>query len=319
MLTPRMKWSDTRFWIICFAAMGYWVGDVRRVQVREARARARRREREREERRAEEEPVRAQMEHGQAPEEGGGQGAAAAAAAAPNGAALPAHPATFNNPTQTQNQNQNPNQTTTTNPLEALAHLHLTADARYLQLPLGPSGEAQLTTTRPRARPAQIITQALLPIYLFFITLVPVLENMRAGAIRRRERAMRVIVGELNPPVPAVPGVAARVDDTANAVAGSGTGTGAGSITGEVAGAVQGLQAVRAADGIDPGEAEHQQEQEQAAEPITILPQGLDETGIKYYHRVLLKGEGIDWEDEREAQRIAEAEFGGGGGGGGWD
>lgn len=317
MLTPRMKWSDTRFWIICFAAMGYWVGDVRRVQVREARARARRREREREERRAEEEPVMAQMEmpmqeagvggrgQGQAPGEEGGQGPAAV-----DGAALPAHPATFNNPTQTQDQNQNPTQTTTTNPLEALAHLHLTTDARYLQLPLGPSGEAQLTTTRPRARPAQIITQALLPIYLFFITLVPVLENMRAGAIRRRERAMRVIVGELNPPV--------HVDGTADAVAGSATVTGAGSITGEVAGAEQGAESVRTADGTDPGEAGHQQEQERPAEPITVLPQGLDEKGIKYYHRVLLKGEGIDWEDEREAQRIAEAEFGGGGGGG-WD
>lgn len=37
--------------------------------------------------------------------------------------------------------------------------------------------------------------------------------------------------------------------------------------------------------------------------PELVLPEGLNEEAKKYYQRVMERGEGIDWEEEREAQR----------------
>lgn len=34
-----------------------------------------------------------------------------------------------------------------------------------------------------------------------------------------------------------------------------------------------------------------------------VLPEGLNEVARKYYLRTMERGEGIDWEEEREAQR----------------
>jgi hypothetical protein len=58
----------------------------------------------------------------------------------------------------------------------------------------------------------------------------------------------------------------------------------------------------------------------EAAEAQTaelVLPEGLNEVGRKYYLRTMERGEGIDWEEEREAQRAMgvgreEEEAGGG-------
>lgn len=43
-------------------------------------------------------------------------------------------------------------------------------------------------------------------------------------------------------------------------------------------------------------------------EPPTILPDGLLPEARRYYLRVIAKGEGIDWEEEREAQRAMGVE-----------
>jgi hypothetical protein len=34
-----------------------------------------------------------------------------------------------------------------------------------------------------------------------------------------------------------------------------------------------------------------------------VYPQGLNDVAKRYYERVVVRGEGVDWEEEREAQR----------------
>jgi hypothetical protein len=117
------------------------------------------------------------------------------------------------------------------------------------------------------------LTQLLLPVALWVITLVPEFEAIRARAIRRRERAMRVLVGELtaNSPETAVGEVGADVDPAERLEAGEGEGGG---------------------EGAEPSQV-----------PRHVFPQGLGVAAGKYYDRVMQRGEGIDWEEEREAQR----------------
>jgi hypothetical protein len=46
-----------------------------------------------------------------------------------------------------------------------------------------------------------------------------------------------------------------------------------------------------------------------------VYPEGLNSVAKRYYERVMARGEGVDWEEEREAQRalgIPEEEEGGG-------
>jgi hypothetical protein len=164
-------------------------------------------------------------------------------------------------------------------------------DARQLHLPLSSThsaldaSDAQRTATDParaeairrRAgrQPARLLTQLLLPVALWVITLVPEFEAIRARAIRRRERAMRVLVGELtaNSPETGVGGVGGDESPAERIEAGAAEGEGEG-------------------EGV-----------EQLPVPRHVFPQGLGLAAGKYYVRVMQRGEGIDWEEEREAQR----------------
>lgn len=302
MLTPRMKWTDTRFWIIVFGAMGWWVGDVRRVQVREARARVRAREREEAERRAQDPAYAAMMAEqervratgtgqGDTPQQQQGQRQRQEQEAIPDpplpgqapvlppvqpgvqhrGANAGARDHAAGGLFGTAGQNDNMPDAV----LKHLAHMHLARESAYLQItPSDPSNNAGPQHPRQQPRPSRLTTYLLLPIYLYFLTLIPALENLRAKAIRERERTIRVMVGELN-----LPDTGAEFAPNFEQAQAQGEGQGQG-------------------------------------EAQTILPRGLDEIGERYYRRVLAKGEGIDWEEEREAQRAAEAEFGRGDGDG---
>lgn len=114
----------------------------------------------------------------------------------------------------------------------------------------------------------------LLPIALWFITLIPEWESMRARSIRRRERAIRVLVGELSTRV-AAQGERDSESEEAEVDASDAPG-------GQSAGGTASATAIQ---------------------PPQVLPQGLNEIAKRYYQRVLARGEGIDWEEEREAQR----------------
>lgn len=51
---------------------------------------------------------------------------------------------------------------------------------------------------------------------------------------------------------------------------------------------------------------------EEGAEALRIYPEGLSPAAKAYYERVMARGEGIDWEEEREMQRalgVAEEEL----------
>jgi hypothetical protein len=115
---------------------------------------------------------------------------------------------------------------------------------------------------------------------LWFITLIPEWESMRARAIRRRERAMRVVVGELT----------TREKDRLAAAAADQRSSEEGSA--EQTAVVDG-QSGPSASGADAG----------VADPAPVYPTGLNTVAKRYYERVLARGEGIDWEEEREAQR----------------
>jgi hypothetical protein len=131
--------------------------------------------------------------------------------------------------------------------------LHLRTDAAQLGHPTtdmrGTTTDMRGTTTSTptRRQPPWILTQLLLPFCLWFITLIPEWENIRARAIRRRERAMRAAVG----------------DATAAAAQGD----------------------------------------EEEGERENVYPEGLNDVAKRYYERVMARGEGVDWDEEREAQR----------------
>ena len=218
MLTRGMSWGDVRFWVLAGAAGGWWIADGFNAWYRE-RPRV----------------VRPRPAAGvEVPEGGGapqvnGQPPPGANGRAPNRAARP--------PTLAS--------TTALIPL-----LHLRTDSAQLGHPTTDT-RGTTTSTPTRRQPPWILTQLLLPICLWFITLIPEWENIRARAIRRRERAMRVVVGEA----------------TAAATA--------------------------AAEGEEGEEGDRE----------NVYPEGLNAVAKRYYERVMARGEGVDWDEEREAQR----------------
>ena len=180
--------------------------------------------------------------------------------------------------------------------------IHLDTDARQLHLHEQPA-------RTPLARPMRLLTQLLLPLALWVITLVPEWEVVRARAIRQRERSMRVLVGEMSTapspvvettPLPDIDGYAQpREEGTDN--------------TGEFdEEASQTGDANHLSGGNDGGLGA-----ELRRNVVRIYPPGLNAVAKRYYERVMDRGEGIDWEEEREAQRamgIGEEEEGDRGG-----
>lgn len=136
--------------------------------------------------------------------------------------------------------------------------VHLDVDAGQLRLPTSPTHREANHPVHPREaqrQPPRWLTQFCLPVLLWVVTLMPEWEAIRARAIRRRERTMRVLVGEMS----------------------------------------AGAQIV-----------------EEGAEALRIYPEGLNPAAKAYYERVMARGEGIDWEEEREMQRalgVAEEEL----------
>lgn len=231
MLTRDMKWDNINLWILGGGAVGWWFGDAlnrynqeRRRNLPAAPPPA-----------AEDGPGNANI--------GGDVPNQPAPAAAQAGVGLRA---------------RRPRSPTANRLLTALIPLiHLDTDAAQLRLP-GSSTQQAATGDPDPARPPTMPrqpprwrTQILLPILLWVLTLVPEFEAIRSRAIRRRERAMRVYVGELS---------ATSISD------------------------------------IDPTT-------EEGGEIQRVFPRGLNRVAKAYYERVMERGEGIDWEEEREAQR----------------
>jgi hypothetical protein len=42
---------------------------------------------------------------------------------------------------------------------------------------------------------------------------------------------------------------------------------------------------------------------EEEGERENVYPEGLNDVAKRYYERVMARGEGVDWDEEREAQR----------------
>ncbi|OCF36425.1 hypothetical protein I316_01674 [Kwoniella heveanensis BCC8398] len=264
MLTRNMRWDDYRFWVISGFAGGWWAvevyGQLNR-QAREVRARAR--------------AAAAAAAAGGAGDGTNHGGNAGQGQAQDNGNGQtppvvinqdqPQANVAANNGNAPRPTPPRPRRNTTTTLASLIPRIHLATDSAELRLP-PPSLNSPTSFSRPtqiRDRPMWVVTQLLLPIALWFVTLIPEWEAIRARAIRRRERSMRVLVNEMQPPQPPEQGEdrPGRVeDDTATP-------------------ADQGLRRT------------------------FRLPDGMSECAKKYYLRVMERGEGIDWEEEREAQR----------------
>ena len=214
MFTRGMPWGDVRFWVLAGAAGGWWIADGFNAWNRE-RSRV---------------VIPRPAAGAEALQGGGAQQANDQPPVVVNGRApaRPARPPTLAS-------------TTAFIPL-----LHLRTDAAQLGHPTTDLRGAT-TSTPTRRQPLWIQTQLLLPFCLWFITLIPEWENIRARAIRRRERAMRAAVGAAT--------------------------------------------AAAAAQGEEEGEREN------------VYPEGLNAVAKRYYERVMARGEGVDWDEEREAQR----------------
>ncbi|KAK8869583.1 hypothetical protein IAR55_000150 [Kwoniella newhampshirensis] len=237
MLTRGMKWSDGRFWVIASLAGGWWIAETARLIATHRRE------------------VRSRNPPPVPPPTGPGDGGAAdGPAPGPDVPAQAAH-------AQVQAQVISRRSRQTNALLTRLIPLlHLEVDAAQLRLPSRDSRPSSALAPPARDRPSRWQTHFVLPFLLWFVTLIPEWESIRARAIRRRERAMRIIVGELQ----------------------------------------------QAGEG---GEIEMQDEVENGGEVpaeggrAPVLPEDLSELARKYYARVMERGEGIDWEEEREAQR----------------
>ncbi|WRT67357.1 uncharacterized protein IL334_004328 [Kwoniella shivajii] len=248
MLTRGMKWNDSRFWVVVGMAGGWYMIDalneVRRV-TGEVRARTQR--------------ENIDTGEAQGPNEGGNQ-----VQPGQNQNQRQAPPAAAQDQGQRAVQGQAFPHLTRHQAASLISQIHLSTDSEQLRLP--PANVNGNSTLRPpaRSRPSRIQTQLLLPVLLWFITLVPEWESLRARAIRSRERNMRVIVGENQPQ--------SQVEQ----------------------------QDVNA---HDPDLPQQNGGPTQTAERPLELPEALSVSARKYYLRVLARGEGIDWEEEREAQR----------------
>ena len=228
MLTRDMRWDDVSLWIIGGGAIGWWLGDAMN--------------RYHQERRQIPTPVPAPAADAAGNANVGGPIPAHVAAEAPIHAGAAAR-------ANRQRMSTGSSILTSIIPL-----VHLDTDARQLRLPISPQHQYMGDPGLDRGRAAPIQpsppwwkTQVCLPILLWIVTLIPEWEALRARAIRRRERAMRVLVGELS--------TSAEVPS------------------------------------------------EEGQDPPRILPEGLSSAAKAYYERVMERGEGIDWEEEREAQR----------------
>ena len=232
MLTRDMQWDDVSLWIIGGGALGWWLGDAMN--------------RYHQERRRIPTTVPPPAVDAGRNANVGADIPAQVAAEAPMHARVAA---------RANRQRVPPGSSILTS---IIPLVHLDTDARQLGLP----GSSRLQymgnpgADRGRAAPIQQSppwwkTQFCLPIFLWIVTLIPEWEALRARAIRRRERAMRVLVGELS--------ASAASTDTEPASEGQ--------------------------------------------DPPRILPEGLGPKAKAYYERVMERGEGIDWEEEREAQR----------------
>jgi hypothetical protein len=131
----------------------------------------------------------------------------------------------------------------------------------------------------PRTRPHWLQTQVLLPIGLWFLTLIPAFEMLRAREIRHRERAMRAVIKSLNPETETETN-----DDNNN------TNT------------TENDNENTALEGSHPADATPTRPMP-PRELALVLPSGLSEKTRKYNARVAKTTEMIDWEEEREAQR----------------
>lgn len=258
MLTRSMGWMDQRLWLLAGAAAGWWCVDgynqwwaettAERLHARRAQRRA-----EAQARLANPEAARARLE-----------AIARGERVEPVGEENPLDPAVMaaGGGGESSDEDIGPlglGGTTARQIAAALHLLHLDADAAQLRLP----GQEQPTRTAgtptppstgpalravPDAHPSFIVTHLLLPIYLWFLTLVPAFEARRARAIRARERAMRAVIPDINP----------------------------------------------AQGGEDTGSA--------TPRPL-MLPDGISPAARRYYARVAHRPEGIDWDEERDAQR----------------
>lgn len=244
MLTRDMKWSDIKLWIIGGGLLGWWLGDALN-QLR----------------------PNVLWNNGRPIQPNGPN--AGVNGAAPAGGVAPGAPANNDAPgagADTHPPRQPPQTGTLVTRMIPL--IHLDADSEQLLL----------ARRRPLSQPFRLVTQMMLPVALWFITLIPEWEALRARAIRRRERAMRVWVGELT---------------DAERPAAQNEGTVAGDVNPD--------------------------EREDAPALPPVLPAGLGLRAKKYYERVVARGEGIDWEEEREAQRamgVADEDEGAGAGDG---
>lgn len=198
MLTRGMSWKDNRFWFLAAGAGCWWVVDGYNQWVAENRV-----QREARRRRAARQP-RPATEGGQQDGNVPLDAAAQAAADAPVHAAAAARAGAAG---------IRPRQGGARRPQGAewvlrVPLFHLEEDAYQLRLASRPTnanrgGVNQSESTElgpePRSRPNGWITNALLPAYLWFLTLIPAFEASRARLIRQRERSMRAIVTSMNP------------------------------------------------------------------------------------------------------------------------
>ncbi|WVQ78569.1 hypothetical protein IAT38_000655 [Cryptococcus sp. DSM 104549] len=146
-----------------------------------------------------------------------------------------------------------------------LPTVSLSIDNAQLRLPPPSLSPTTTPAPAPRRTPPRAWTQFGLPVLLWVVTLIPGWEAARAKAIKERERRMRVLVGEM------------RAAAAASAAAAAPPQTeGAEDSNASPAPAVE--------------------------EPQINFPPGISLAAQKYYTRVMARGEGIDWEEEREAQ-----------------
>ncbi|WVQ69850.1 uncharacterized protein L199_008071 [Kwoniella botswanensis] len=278
MMTRGMKWNDNRFWVIVGLASGWWIIDalsnIGRV-TREIRAG----NRERQAQAGNENQNQNQQQQNQAQPQAQEQNVPGPAVNVQD----QNPPANVNLNVNGANRQPNLARISRSTVTSWIARFHLSTDSRQLRLPpsnLNGDGQIPLLP-EPRSRPSRIQTQLILPILLWFITLVPEWESLRGRAIRRRERGMRVVVGENQRQAQAQ---AAQQDQPEG-------------------------------EGVD-------EEGRRRRDILANLPTGLSVPARKYYLRVVDRGEGIDWEEEREAQRalgVGEEDGNGNGNGGGDD
>lgn len=230
MLCRDMKWGDVRFWILAGAAAGWWVGDGLNAWFQE---------RPRVVVRPDAGPPAAQGHNAGAGVDGAAQGIPGQQGnpgqqgdAGQQGGPRPARPPSFASATA------------------FVPLIHLSTDSAQLGHPT--TNPSQPLRDPVRRTPSRLQTQFVLPFILWFVTLIPEWENIRARVIRQRERAMRVVVGELT-----------------------------------------NISATAAQDNSEGAEEERQ----------NVYPEGLNDVAQRYYERVMRRGEGVDWEEEREAQR----------------